>query len=77
MIGSVLREFKKFSGIPYTPMLLVAGVIMGGYSSQLGDFGKAVEIVLNINPHGILMIFIPTILFESAFNADSYVFKKE
>jgi len=23
------------------------------------------------------MIFIPTILFESAFNADSYVFKKE
>ena len=32
---------------------------------------------MKINPHGILMIFIPILLFESAFNADSFVFKKE
>ena len=43
----------------------------------MGDFGKSIEIMLDIDPHGILMIFIPTILFESAYNADSYVFKKE
>lgn len=57
-------------------MLMVWGGIIGGWSHVFGDFGKSVEIMLQIDPHGILMIFIPTILFESAYNANSYVFKK-
>lgn len=77
MLGCFCRILKNITGIPYTPQLMVLGVLLGGFSDSLGDFGRSIDIVLQIDPHGILMIFIPTILFESAFNADSYVFKKE
>ena len=33
--------------------------------------------ILNINPHGILYIFIPTLIFESAFNIDPYILRKQ
>ena len=77
IIGGVAREIKKKTGIPYTPMLLVFGMLLGALSSKLGDLGAAVRMVLNINPHGILFIFIPALIFESAFNIDPYLFKRE
>ena len=40
-------------------------------------FGDSLNLLLEINPHGILLIFIPTIIFESAFNIEPFVFKKE
>ena len=58
-------------------MQLQIGIIAGWQARSLGDFGKAINLVMEIDPHGILMIFVPTIQFESAFNADNYVFKKE
>lgn len=77
IIGAILREVKKITGIPYTPMLLLVGVLIGGYHKSLGDFGKATSLFLNIDPHGILLIFIPTLIFESAFNIEPFIFKKE
>lgn len=52
-------------------------MIVGWKANSLGDFGKSMNLIMEIDPHGILMIFVPTILFESAFNADNYIFKKE
>jgi NhaP-type Na+/H+ or K+/H+ antiporter len=77
LIGAFCREVNKRFGIPYTPMLLVIGIIMGQQKENLGDIGLASDLMMNINPHGILMIFIPTIIFESAFNSDGFVFRKE
>jgi len=76
LLGAMLREVSKKSKIPYTPILLAVGLIMGVYVDSLGVLGDATKLALNIEPHGILMIFIPTLIFESAFNADWYIFKK-
>ena len=77
VIASICREIKKITGIPYTPLLLVAGMLCGGYTSSLWEFGLGLEIVLTIDPHGILLIFIPILIFEAAYNTDLYFFKKE
>ena len=33
--------------------------------------------MMTIDPHGILLIFIPILIFEAAYNTDLYFFKKE
>ena len=52
-------------------------MFLGAYIPSLGMFGNSLNLLLEINPHGILLIFIPTIIFESAFNIEPFVFKKE
>ena len=76
LLGAVLREISKKTKVPYTPMLLAAGIFIGVYIDRFGVTGEATKLALMIEPHGILMIFIPTLIFESAFNADWYIFKK-
>ena len=77
LLGGLLRELNKRTGFPYTPMLFMLGIIMGYYCHSLGVFGESVLTISNIDPHGILLIFLPTLIFESGFNADWHVFKKQ
>jgi NhaP-type Na+/H+ or K+/H+ antiporter len=77
VVGGFCREIKKATNIPYTPQLLVFGILLGTYAHRLGDIGHAFWILLQINPHGILMIFIPTIIFESAYNSDPFTIKRQ
>ncbi len=58
-------------------MLLVFGLLIGYFFKHLGTYGEGLELFLEINPHGILLIFIPTIIFESSFNIDTFTFKRE
>lgn len=76
LIGAILREVNKKIKLPYTPMLLVVGIIVGGNREWFGNFSEGTKIVERIDPHGILAIFIPTLLFESGYNCDYYVFKR-
>lgn len=41
-----------------------------------GIIGESAELMSRINPHMILFIFIPVLIFESGFNCDWYVFKR-
>lgn len=77
VIGGLCREIKKMTGIPYTPQLLVVGIVLGCYAKELGVMGHAFWLLMQINPHGILMIFIPTIIFESAYNSDPFTIKRQ
>jgi NhaP-type Na+/H+ or K+/H+ antiporter len=77
LIGGICREIKKSTGIPYTPQLLVVGIGLGMYAKDLGNIGHAFWLLMQINPHGILMIFIPTIIFESAYNSDPFTIKRQ
>lgn len=77
IIAALCREIKKMTGAPFTPLLLVAGMIVGGYIPQLWEFGEGLEIIIDLDPHGILLIFIPILVFEAAYNTDLYFFKKE
>jgi len=76
-LGGILREVNKKTGIPYTPMLFMIGIGFGYLHERLGLFGQATSTISSIDPHGMLMIFLPTLIFESGFNADWHVFKKQ
>lgn len=76
LIGGACRELNKKTKFPYTPILVIVGLIMGHWRDSLGLIGDSTEVVRFINPHLLLFIFIPTLIFEDAFNCDWYVFRK-
>lgn len=52
-------------------------MILGYLSPNLGILGESIDAVSKLNPHSILLIFLPPLIFESAFNADWYIFRKQ
>lgn len=90
VIGAGTRHFLKKSPLPFTVSLLLIGLLLG-VLSRLGYFGQwniiglrldtsfisdAVSWAGHINPHLILFIFLPTLIFEAAFAMDVHTFKK-
>ncbi|MEE4198910.1 MAG: cation:proton antiporter [Bacteroidales bacterium] len=90
IIGAGTRHFLKKSPLPYTVSLLVIGLILGAFT-RLGYFGewnlllfqldtsfmgKAVGWAGHIDPHLIMYVFLPTLIFEAAFAMDVHTFKK-
>lgn len=55
------------------------GVVAGVCSIKLdmGRIGKAIIAYSDFNPHLLLLIFLPALIFESAFNSDWHIFKVE
>lgn len=77
LIGAIVRELNKRFNVPYTPLLFLIGLLVGFFEKNLGMLGDAARQVSNINPHGILMIFLPPLIFESGFNSDWHIFRKQ
>lgn len=82
IIGAGTRHFFKKSPLPYTVLLLLIGIGLG-IISRLGWFSggmeaieKSVQWAGNIDPHLILYVFLPTLIFEAAFAMDVHTFKK-
>lgn len=90
LIGAGTRHFLKKSPLPFTVSLLLIGLLLG-VLSRMGYFGEwniiglklnatflsdAVGWAGNIDPHLILYIFLPTLIFEAAFAMDVHTFKK-
>jgi len=90
IIGAGTRHFLKKSPLPYTVSLLVIGLGLGALA-RLGWFGEwnlvlfkfdtnfiseAVGWAGQIDPHLILYVFLPTLIFEAAFAMDVHTFKK-
>ena len=76
LLGAILKEIKKKTNIPYTPMILIIGLLAGLNAEHLGIIGESVKLVNAIDPHTLLMIFIPGLIFEGAYNTHGYVFSK-
>lgn len=76
MVACILKEIKKKLHIPFSPMMLTVGILWGLFHSHLYKFGEAVELVNSIDPHALLYIFIPGLVFEGAYNTDGYVLGK-
>src|SRR3990172_7898162 len=82
VIGAATRHFLRKSPLPFTVMLLLIGLGLG-VASRLGYFeggldslGHAIKWAGNIDPHVILFVFLPTLIFEAAFAMDVHTFKK-
>jgi len=89
-IGAATRHFLRKSPLPFTATLLIFGLIMG-IMVRLGwfDIFEIGKITINlkflddaiawaghIDPHLILYVFLPTLIFEAAFAMDFHTFKK-
>ncbi len=90
IIGAGTRHWLRKSPLPYTVTLLVIGLILGAMN-RLGWFGEfsigslhlnvdflasSLNWAGHIDPHLILFVFLPTLIFEAAFAMDVHTFKK-
>jgi NhaP-type Na+/H+ or K+/H+ antiporter len=72
-----MKKVNQWTGIPFTSLVTIIGVVLGRFYKSLGRIGKAIEIYSNIDAHLILLLFLPALIFESAFNSDWHTFKVE
>eukprot|EP01084_Bolivina_argentea_P315751 547147_1 len=82
LVGNVLRhiciEFRLI--LPYTALLLLVGMIFGWIEQHISKstiFGGAVDLIQTLNPDLLLAIFIPPLVFESAFGTDYHIIRRE
>ena len=71
-----MRELNRRTKVPYTPVLLLLGIIASLCEDHIGLISDSTALIAQIEPSGILLIFIPILIFESSFNADWFIFKK-
>lgn len=88
IIGAFTRYALRKIGIPYTVALLIIGLILGiigrngylieilGSDISLPLFDEAIYWAAHLDPHAILYIFLPILIFEAAFAMDVHTFKK-
>lgn len=62
--------------IHYHPILLISGIVLGVTYDSWGLLGEATHLVSKAQPRGILAIFLPCLIFQSAFKTEWHVFKK-
>jgi NhaP-type Na+/H+ or K+/H+ antiporter len=76
--GALIKGVLRNSKIPYTVVLLLAGIGIAA-AERAGWFGNGVaadllESVGSIDPHLILFLFLPTLIFESAYSMEPHLF---
>lgn len=85
-IGVSTRHFLKKLPIPFTALLLIIGIVLGSFS-RLGYFeswaGLDVSFIkdslynaAHLDPHLLLYLFLPILIFEAAYAMDFHTFKK-
>lgn len=53
------------------------GIVVGLFADDLSTVGKGLKQFGSIDPHTLLLIFLPALIFESAFHCDWHIFKME
>ena len=72
IVRTILKSIKN---IPYTVFLLVLGACFGLISSRVETL-KAYTSIVNMNPHTLLYVFLPVLIFESAYAMEAHTFFK-
>ena len=73
--AALVRHLLKKTPIPYTVILICIGLIVGAVSNVVDPI-HAYTSVARMDPHLMLYIFLPVLIFESAFAMDVHTFKK-
>lgn len=90
LIGTGVRHFLKRTPLPFTVLLLLIGLGLGilnrlGFLSSwnlgfthlnVSFFSDSLNWAANMDPHMLLFVFLPILIFEAAFAMDVHVFKK-
>ncbi len=89
-IGTATRHNLRKVPIPFTVLLLLIGIGLGAsvrfgffhtlnegfFRDTLSLLSHSIEWAGSIDPHLILFVFLPTLIFEAAFALDVHTFKK-
>lgn len=83
VLGTLFEWTMNKVPLPHTSVLLVVGFIIGLIinssekpGSVLGPYGAGAVETTKMTPHLLLFIFLPPLIFESAFSINWHVFKK-
>eukprot|EP00467_Chlorarachnion_reptans_P017377 CAMPEP_0114533510 /NCGR_PEP_ID=MMETSP0109-20121206/27289_1 /TAXON_ID=29199 /ORGANISM="Chlorarachnion reptans, Strain CCCM449" /LENGTH=199 /DNA_ID=CAMNT_0001716749 /DNA_START=49 /DNA_END=645 /DNA_ORIENTATION=+ len=81
VIGAIVKtlgQLPYLDAIPFSVSMLVSGLVVGGINMEhdLGVYGKAVDAMIDIDAHLFLMIFIPPVIFESAYKSNFHLMRR-
>ena len=76
LIGGLLRMVNKKYKIPYTPQLLILGMFFSYYQSDVPHLSDGIQLFLHIEPHAVLAVFIPVLIFDPGFMTSFFLFKQ-
>ncbi|MFT5719849.1 MAG: NhaP-type Na+/H+ or K+/H+ antiporter/CRP-like cAMP-binding protein [Motiliproteus sp.] len=82
LLGSVLRRLTSNSRVPYSVTLLLVGLMIGWLdrslllSASLPEFHLVLQSVTQLDPHLILFLFLPTLIFESAYSLEPHLLRR-
>jgi NhaP-type Na+/H+ or K+/H+ antiporter len=85
LAGSILSYISKRLElpVPYTVLLLIFGIAVGlnlkdgAMDGTRFEFGESAKMSAGMDPHLLLFIFLPPLIFESAFSMDFHLFQKQ
>ncbi|CAI2372249.1 unnamed protein product [Moneuplotes crassus] len=77
LLGQIIKHFANKTKLPYTPLLAIVGLVIGFAYKELGNWGKGADLISAIDPHTFFLIFLPPLIFESAFSIDWHIIKTE
>lgn len=76
---TALRNFRRRFNLPYTVVVLAAGSLYAlvAHSVDLRALSDSMDTWIDINPHHLLFIFFPALIFSFAFQVSFHVFLRE
>lgn len=80
--GAIVRHGLKGTQIPYTVALLMLGIGFGLlhradlFTDNLSVIGSSLSLISEIDAHLFLFLFLPTLIFESAFAMEVHLFRR-
>jgi Na+/H+ antiporter len=82
--GAAMQALSARTRVPYTIAMLVLGLLVGfavrrltAASSAPGEMTQVLGRMEQISPHLIIFVFLPALVFQSAFAFDPYLFRKK
>ena len=82
LLGALVKSCAKIFTSPYSVVLLIVGLGLGLYSrtahmqAHLPELSHAFTSLAKVDPHLILLLFLPILIFESAFAMETHLFKR-
>ena len=74
---AAIRHLLKHTPLPYTVVLIVVGLVIGVAPTWNAlKFMEEYLVIAQLDPHLMLIMFLPTLIFESAFVMEVHTFKK-
>lgn len=70
-----MRLLFKGTSIPYTVIMIITGLVFGSITNHYEDLQSYTKMA-RMDPHLMLYVFLPTLIFESAFVMDVHILRR-